>query len=1259
MVSSAVENSFTLHRSQSTPDFFAPIDGSNPYGSNPYGSRAGLAGKSLPSLPTVESAPLEIDFDDTGFDASSLCFKTDFLKPCDQTRNTPPREKGAAHLLIETPPPEHKPKREKDPGKKNDRLSRRSTVTERPRTWMGFKSSPDVRETLRDDVRPISREEYYQAKAAAAAVTQQQGSTDRDRAWSVSGSFPSFSLRSRGSASRSPSPAHKRQTSKDEDRPDSNSKLSKNKMSKSTVAEVAATSSSPAIPSVSVSGVSAPSKGAKSSAKKLSKASAFFLKRPQTLVRGSSVEIDDSDSCASSSASLAQTTVDSRSQPCSEGSDTSATDYTSASDVATPPDPLLRAFKLIDTEFSKFQDSKTTNMRMVVVRNSLLPFLKQYVAHASNRHLKAAHLEFRASVLDKWWSALLDILDGRSTGHISGVDRPQLLETISMVMMRPEWRQGATFFLPLAERSPRERVKTRARSWTSGSDGSSFDSLASSGSEFLAESAFHNVRIMFVGNLIKQMVIVIDKVSLRNTPASLVNFAGKACAYAFMFAPGVAEALVRIWGLSADLIRRVADEFKLPRRSHGESDDIVALFPLSLHSLGWTSVKSMSDTLKHDARLPLQIAKVNWHGPWKKKWMGHETDLFYIFCKYFYLLASEFMPDGLPLVEKARAPAFVPVHAQLLSLLDSTVHRQAAFDASMGPPFGDSARGVDASVLGMSPFGTNNLLKGMGENRMVLLLRDFLGDHSATGSEPRQTFAEAFMALVKASTKRTSQYDHNACFTLCDFIEEVLTAYSTLEMHEYDTGRLVDWPFWIEVWRRVLENHNVMSEIRMLSFLFSIWNLVSTRPDVKEMVCRDWLLTEPVFSKFFTHWSPMVRAYFMRLLCWRVCRDLGRAGEVDTRIFVLVSSRLKTVWSHYLWLKQKAEMEGKYPPSSAPCYPTPGKKFMIIRTEMPLTPMNGAIAPTGFDSFSSPLTTPSGLVGPPGGPIPVDTALEAAIASELPNGKKRWSLLSRVLTLSNNAPNARSAMDEDLDQVRREISASKTSTRTSSPPSGPPPPPKPSYATPVPELNSNSTDSLAASSPIVPDDNNYIFRFVLSWCAPNTLPPRERFLATPRLPGPAQARVNSRQGNDYVLPPAGKPIATRRYSGVAVTGLVAEARNADPTAEIQDDGPQSPRASMSTYSGRPSFADSRASSVDSFQGYFFDRPYMNPDDIPRKPPTLERMAQSKYSGKALAEWTTVVMECNGFIDRRRDEGVFGLSEVEVPSLGVEGFRRVA
>jgi len=50
-------------------------------------------------------------------------------------------------------------------------------------------------------------------------------------------------------------------------------------------------------------------------------------------------------------------------------------------------------------------------------------------------------------------------------------------------------------------------------------------------------------------------------------------------------------------------------------------------------------------------------------------------------------------------------------------------------------------------------------------------------------------------------------------------------------------------------------------------------------------------------------------------------------------------------------------------------------------------------------------------------------------------------------------------------------------------------------------------------------------------------------------------------------------------------------------------------------------------------------------------------AEAKYAGRALAEWALVVKECNNFVERRKAEGVPGLKLMEVPTLGVEGFRK--
>ena len=58
-------------------------------------------------------------------------------------------------------------------------------------------------------------------------------------------------------------------------------------------------------------------------------------------------------------------------------------------------------------------------------------------------------------------------------------------------------------------------------------------------------------------------------------------------------------------------------------------------------------------------------------------------------------------------------------------------------------------------------------------------------------------------------------------------------------------------------------------------------------------------------------------------------------------------------------------------------------------------------------------------------------------------------------------------------------------------------------------------------------------------------------------------------------------------------------------------------------------------------------------------PKGPEVGPSKYSGRALAEWGVLLLECQNFYERRRAEGVVGLRAVETPSLTVENFRKPA
>ncbi|OBT73254.1 hypothetical protein VF21_08876 [Pseudogymnoascus sp. 05NY08] len=739
---------------------------------------------------------------------------------------------------------------------------------------------------------------------------------------------------------------------------------------------------------------------------------------------------------------------------------------------AQKKDELWPAFCSLDSDFRKFQ-TKTSALKAQVVRSTLLPFLRNdfYLDHPSTRNLEPEHLDRRVNVLDKWWRGLLDMIDTQN--GMSGVDRPVILEAMAEIMARPEWRLPPSLFAPLGDKPA---ATDMARSQSTGS-------FSSSSSGFVTDSVYHNVRTTFIRNLNAQMSTIVEKMSLRHAPASLVTFCGKATAYAFFFCPGVADALVRVWRTPLETVKRVADEFGLPRRytsPSGGSDDIVDAFPPNLQMLGWTSAKTLSNQLQRPAKLPVEVAKIAWGGAWAGRWCGRDSDLFYVFCKHYHILMEEFVPTDTPLIEKARAPAFVLVHAQIVTVLDGTFNRKPAAAAGAGPIslLGGSLAGADASAAALPLLPSSNLARLMCENRLIMLVRDFLSEQPQDVSEARRTFAESFALSLKAATKKTSVYNHNACSILCDFLEEVLPIYLRYNTTNSFHIDCIDWWFWLEVCQKMLESDNQMTEIRLLSFVYTTWNILTVVDSRKEVVCLDWLLSEQTFEKLFMHWSPMVRAYFMRLLCWRICRFENDATQLETQILSTVSSRLKRIWSYYQHQKHTALHTSTPIPSSTPCLPAPGRRLLIIRNETHPPPPNhflsfdgiisGAPRPTSPTRRNS--TTPSPL-SPAGSTAP----------------RRRWSILGKInpFVADPNAP----PQPTTLEAARLATAASRSPSSSFSPPPLPAP----------------------APDPPTPTYRAFSFRFSLEWhgghmqsASDRRIFGRDRVLGVPRLPGAAQ-----------------------------------------------------------------------------------------------------------------------------------------------------------
>lgn len=446
-------------------------------------------------------------------------------------------------------------------------------------------------------------------------------------------------------------------------------------------------------------------------------------------------------------------------------------------------------------------------------------------------------------------------------------------------MARPEWR------IPTLHDSPSPSTPTAPNIPTPVSRSNT--SIESTGTDFLIESIHHNIRNIFAQNLLSQVGYCVDKLSMRQTPASLVTFAGKTCAYAFFFCPGVADILVRLWNTTPDTLRRVLGGFNVDGSAKAKletSDYILSYFPATLRSLCFRSHANIVRYLRQKAPPPLSATDVNWSGPWVSRWSGRDTDLFFVFAKHFHILVAGILPPRCERSKYIFVPGLLSVHAQILTVMEHTLNKQSTassvdnIQATVSTTFEDFIDGTDASASAI-PLGTANSLRVMSENRLILLLKDIVTDRSLD-LPIKQIFMENFCAILKVATKKISLFNHNACFILFDFVEELVSVIPPYceSTHQPD---LLDWDFWLDVCKQMMESNNSLTEVRAFSFIYATWNEINRIDERKEALCLGILLHETYFYRYFNHWSPMVRAYFHRLLCWRLARCEGKPSALD------------------------------------------------------------------------------------------------------------------------------------------------------------------------------------------------------------------------------------------------------------------------------------------------------------------------------------------------------------------------------------------
>jgi hypothetical protein len=233
-----------------------------------------------------------------------------------------------------------------------------------------------------------------------------------------------------------------------------------------------------------------------------------------------------------------------------------------------------------------------------------------------------------------------------------------------------------------------------------------------------------------------------------------------------------------------------------------------------------------------------------------------------------------------------------------------------------------------------------------------------------------------------------------------------------------------------------------------------------------------------------------------------------------------LSDRLRSIWSHYLWLQEQAEQDQSVLPSTTACNPAPGRRFLIIRNDNPIVAHNGP-----FLSFDGVVQNTHQRKPSPTNPVPPEPEAARPISAlsieslDFPDedtSKGKWNILKSVFGGKSKAA-APSAKEKEKEKE----TPSKTATATVK-------------ATPDVVAKPVVTEPPA---PVPSTHRSYSFRFSLEWVDKRFGTYQHMRLLPPRLPLPAQILLQQKGINiDAVTSaqPTGIAANSSRYAGRAL-----------------------------------------------------------------------------------------------------------------------------
>lgn len=409
----------------------------------------------------------------------------------------------------------------------------------------------------------------------------------------------------------------------------------------------------------------------------------------------------------------------------------------------------------------------------------------------------------------------------------------------------------------------------------------------------------------------------IDKLTtLKTVTGSMAAFIGKVFAYSFFNIPNVSNALLFLLN-----VKQVTFESCLKSMPANTKNNLHLhqTFPQHLHHLinykGLCHLKSRAQKRYMNCMPPPKhpVSGIkNPNGEWVRRWCGSDSNVFNSFLRHYInivlksLLKSD---DACELLVLANCPGFTIILSHIYQIFQVSVNRISTEGslqngkASLPLKNKLSNMSNDKSLPPLPPptFNINMKQSDMYYSSIIKIfktVRDIA--HCATAMSNDKSIDSISASLIKlinscfkSIAKETSIYESNKIGLILGVVNEFV---NYVENNSTEVSYLVDWEFWLNCNYMILcHSDHIQSLLKSFAFLFNTWDMIpdalsssvrnGSQTEVKTHEDLLWiknlnesfkvnfvnyLISEECFQMFFTHWNPLVRSYYIKLLVWRV-----------------------------------------------------------------------------------------------------------------------------------------------------------------------------------------------------------------------------------------------------------------------------------------------------------------------------------------------------------------------------------------------------